>query len=114
MNDEKKPRVKSIIELWKDVDTGVIAVDDAMEAYLSSRLPDATDEERFNEGKYGRATLAAIDATQAALTQLRMRVALQLDGRENARAAQLDRILGIAEEPDGTWVDRGPAGGVTT
>lgn len=111
MNDEKK--VKTVIELWKDVDTGVMPVDDAMEAYLRSRLADATEEERFNEGRHGRAVLAAIDEMHAALTQLRMRVALQLEGRENARAAQLDRILGIAEEPDGTWIDRGPEGGAS-
>lgn len=96
MND----KVKTIGELRKAIAHETSDLDGCLEAYEASRGDGATEEERFNEGRYGRTTLEVIDRAQTALTQLRMRVQLQLDGRDSARAKQLDRILGIAEEDD--------------
>jgi hypothetical protein len=108
MNDNTNtPKVSSALELWKKTNAAALALDDAMNSYLTSRLPSATSEERFDEGRHGRHVVEIIDSTMATLTQLRMRVNLQLEGRDNARAKQLDRILGIAESdaaydpPDG-------------
>ena len=90
--------VKSMTQLWRTVNESALLLDDEVGKYLSSRLPAATEEERFNEGRYGRATLHLIDANIKALNALRMRVSLQVEGRDNARAKQLDRILGIADD----------------
>jgi len=94
--NEKKDDVKTIGELRKAVMNAVGSLDGCMELYEAVR--ESTDhEQRFNEGRYGRTALDEIDKAHAALTKLRMRVQLQLDGRDNARARQLDRILGIQE-----------------
>lgn len=93
----KDTPVKSVLDLWKVVNASSLSLDDAMNAYCASRLPTATDEERFNEGRYGRHALEIIDSLTGTLTQLRMRINLQQEGRDSARAKQLDRILGISE-----------------
>lgn len=95
---EDTTKVKSALELWKDVNATALVLDDVMNSYLASRLPSATPEERFEEGRHGRHALEVIDSATATLTQLRMRINLQLEGRDSARAKQLDRILGIAED----------------
>lgn len=95
---EEQTNVKTIGELKKSVEYNAENTVGILEAYETSRSTDATEEEKFNEGRHGRALLASIDATHQALNALRMRVSLQVEGRESARAKQLDRILGIAED----------------
>lgn len=95
---EEQKNVKTIHELEGAVR---MAVEDLAVHYIdydASRSPVATQEERFNEGRHGRAMLASIDEAMKALTTLRMRVHLQVEGRDSARAHQLDRILGMSEE----------------
>lgn len=94
MND----KVKTIRELEGEVRLAMDELAEFVPHYEHARSDDATKEERFNEGRYGRSIVTLVEQAQATLTQLRMRVQLQLDGRDSARAKQLDRILGIAEE----------------
>lgn len=98
--EEMNEKVKSIAELHTEARVHVGTLKDMMHAYDYSRSDKATDEERFNEGKHGRNILQAIDDAQASLTQLRMRIALQLEGRDNSRARQLDRLLDLVREVD--------------
>lgn len=102
------PKVMTPRELSWEADIQVAHAHDALMEYERSRASHATEEQKANEGRHGRAVLKHIDEAQKVLTQLRMRVNLQLEARDNARARQLDRILGIAEEPDGTWINREP------
>jgi hypothetical protein len=96
MEDTKK--VKTTEDLYVEAQVAVESLGEHMSLYDHARSTDASKEERFNEGRYGRLIIENIDKAQAALTQLRMRVNLQLEGRDSARAKQLDRILGIAED----------------
>lgn len=98
MEEYQDPKVKTTRELVELADVEVARAHDAVVQYERSRRPEATEEERFNEGRHGRTVVEAVSAAQSALTQLGMRVRLQLDGRDQARARQLDRILGTAEE----------------
>jgi hypothetical protein len=95
---EDTTKVKSMLSLAHEIMDEVNGLDTRVNTYESARSQDADGEQRFNEGRYGRELLERIDAASAALTALRMRVNLQLEGRDNARAKQLDRILGIAED----------------
>lgn len=95
---EDTTKVKTIRELVEDADREVARAHDALVEYEKGRGPNHTEEQFFNIGRNGRAILSAVDAASAALTQLRMRINLQLEGRDSARAKQLDRILGIAED----------------
>lgn len=97
MEEYQDPKVKTTRELVELADVEVARAHDAVVQYERSRRPEATEEERFNEGRHGRTVVEAVSAAQSALTQLGMRVRLQLDGRDQARARQLDRILGIGE-----------------
>lgn len=87
-------------EMLVDANTAVEALEGAMKGYLLARSDDATPEERFNEGRYARAIMTHIDDATRALTQLRMRVNLQDQARENRRAEQLARALGFEPEQD--------------
>lgn len=60
--------------------------------YEDSRSANANEEARFNEGRYGRYILDAIDAAQLALTRLRTRVAIN----DEARSRRKDRLLADA------------------
>lgn len=94
----KDTKVKTMRELQEDAQ---VAMDDLAIAYTEydiTQSPTADDEQRFNAGRYGRQMLDAIDTTQHALTQLRMHLDIKMKGRDSARAKQLDRILGIAED----------------
>lgn len=97
--DEKK--VLTPRELSWEADLQVAKAHDALTEYERSRAEHATEEQKANEGRHGRNVLKHIEEAQKVLTQLRMRVNLQLEGRESARAKQLDRILGIAEDVGG-------------
>lgn len=97
---EQKFKVKSLLNLVHEAYDAVHTLDTRVNVYETARSQNADGEQRFNVGRYGRELLEAVDAASAALTQLRMRVNLQLEGRDSARARQLDRILGIAEDVD--------------
>lgn len=102
MNAEgEAPKVKSLLTLAHEAHDAVHVLDTRVNVYETARSQNADGEQRFNEGRYGRELLEAVDAASAALTQLRMRVNLQLEGRDSARAKQLDRILSIAEDEGG-------------
>lgn len=87
-------------EMLVDANTAVEALEGAVKGYLLARSDDATPEERFNEGRYARAVMTHIDDATRALTQLRMRVNLQDQARENRRAEQLARALGFEPDPE--------------
>lgn len=97
-------------EMLTDANTATEALAGAVRGYLLARSPDATQEERFNEGRYARAVMTHIDDATRALTQLRMRVNLQDQARENRRANQLAKALDLADgffEDDNEDVEEG-------
>lgn len=93
-------KVKNIWELYNEAEMAAVKMRAALEHYDHARSDEATEEERFNEGRHGRLALDKLDEMQTALTQLRMRVQLQLDARDSVRARKLDALLGFAEELD--------------
>lgn len=95
---EDTTKVKNLLTLAHEIMEEVNVLDTRVNMYETARSQNADGEQRFNVGRYGRELLETVDAASAALTQLRMRVNLQLEGRDSARARQLDRILGIAED----------------
>jgi hypothetical protein len=92
-------------EMLTDASTAVEALAGAVEGYLMARSDDATHEERFNEGRYARAVMTHIDDATRALTQLRMRVNLQDQARENRRAQRLIEAMDLIGEGDTTIIE---------